>query len=674
MMAPATMKAPEPARKPTPAWRQVDLVIVIDTTGSMNTSISQVRTNLTNLIDKLRDDNISLYVSIVDFKDITCDEPTVLNNNNGKQFYSSMSDVKSAISGMNATGGGDVPETDIDGLGQAYSLNYRSSASKYLFLITDTTYKNDNNFGLTSLTDIATKLHNKGIMTNIIVPTSYYSTYAPLVSDPEKSKISINSNFCDSMYDIISNCSATSDAVVIGSNLVTGSFVEKLTYGGSGNSDGDGLTDSDEVDWRFVKSLDKDTGDYELFTWEELCNKTKFFVTNPYKSGKYNTLFNTLKDIEVVPALSNPFSADSDGDYYPDDKEDEEDRLVRNNMYINDAALDDSEYNNGKAISEKSSSKYTDGVFKVNNADGPDKTRQTSKYEFTRKTNSTYYFDLTPNYNSFYKFSSDASINQSIKVTYKSWGKTKSVSANSDRTYTLKSGTDYTIKFYAESDYSATYEDCVFSVTQDNWVYAPNGGKWDVTEYSDASIFANHLYSEMLYMPSTRIVSSICELTGGTIVNIDPSGDVESQINSVLINNGMRVTDEELDGAITTIGGATGTTILFFLPIPAGKVTAGRKAVHLIVSTITNIFTYKGTPSAIETIGAYMEQYGFKRAFTDGDANVCAAKYYTQIGGVWDPWSNYPYINRYSIMGDLGTIDVDVTDSEIITWCDWKVE
>lgn len=93
-----------------------------------------------------------------------------------------------------------------------------------------------------------------------------------------------------------------------------------------------------------------------------------------------------------------------------------------------------------------------------------------------------------------------------------------------------------------------------------------------MVEYSNTSIRANHLYSEVLYMPSTRIVSAICELTGGTEVKIDPNEDIEGQIDQVLLNNGMMVTKEELGGAISAIEGATATAVLFFLPIPNSKV------------------------------------------------------------------------------------------------------
>ena len=668
MSSPVKLAAPKAA--PPKASRQVDLVIVIDTTGSMGSAISKVRTNLANLIDKLRDDNITLYASLIDFKDITCGEPTKLNNDNGKQFYSSIPDIKSAISGMRASGGGDDPETDVDGLGMACSLNYRSSASKYLFLITDTGYKIDNNYGYTSLQQVADKLHEKNVMTNIIVPTSRYSTYAPLVSDPDKSKINVYSDFCDAMYEIISAGNVDADTVILGSNFVTGSFNSKLTYGGPENSDTDGLTDSEEVNWNYI-DLDKSTGDYTLPKWEELCNMSKFLQKNPYKDGKINVSFSRLKDTHVVPAFSNPFSSDSDGDYYPDDKETVENRLIRNNMYINDAALNDSEYNKGEIFTEEESDKYTDGAFCFSTCDGPAKTQQRSWYSFIRKTNTTYYFDLKPERTSFYKFDSDAALHRTIKITYQNWGKTKTVSPESDGTYLLEKGTDYTIKFYTEADYSGTYTDCSFTVSQDNWVYAPNGGLWEVTNYAMSNTLSGVLNDKTIYMPSSRIVSSIAELTGGTSVVCDPDGNMEDQIRQILTNNGMKVDEDELNGALKTIGGAVGTTILFFLPIPGGKATGGVKVVKLIVSSFTNYCTYSGVPDAISTLLKYMEQYGFKEAYEKGHTNVYTC-HNVGKGRNWNAWETAPYIRKITY-GNIGKINTDLSDAEIIEFCNWEI-
>lgn len=70
-----------------------------------------------------------------------------------------------------------------------------------------------------------------------------------------------------------------------------------------------------------------------------------------------------------------------------------------------------------------------------------------------------------------------------------------------------------------------------------------------------------------------------------------------------------------------------------------------------------------------------MEQCGFERAFTEGNANVMAGKYISiGLGTVWDPWTSSPYINKISIMGDIGEVDTIISDQEIIDWCGWELE
>ena len=94
-----------------------------------------------------------------------------------------------------------------------------------------------------------------------------------------------------------------------------------------------------------------------------------------------------------------------------------------------------------------------------------------------------------------------------------------------------------------------------------------------------------------------------------------------------------------------------------------------------VVGLIANGCTYWGVPSAIQTVHDYMEQYGFKRAFTEGHANVMAAKYISiGLGDVRDPWNTSPYIHKISDMGDIGTVDTSISDQEIIDWYGWELE
>ncbi len=84
----------------------------------------------------------------------------------------------------------------------------------------------------------------------------------------------------------------------------------------------------------------------------------------------------------------------------------------------------------------------------------------------------------------------------------------------------------------------------------------------------------------------------------------------------------------------------------------------------LLVCTTCNKETNK--------IKIYAEQYGFSRAFKEGDRNVYTSKYHTSFGRSWNPWFSAPYINKYS-SGDRGIVDTNITNQEIIDWRDWKV-
>ena len=95
--------------------RFVDLALIVDTTGSMGSQIRTIQKELAELIYMLREDNISLYVSIIDYRDITCDgvDSTKVNNNSGVAFYNSVDNITTAIESLRASGGGDTPETAV---------------------------------------------------------------------------------------------------------------------------------------------------------------------------------------------------------------------------------------------------------------------------------------------------------------------------------------------------------------------------------------------------------------------------------------------------------------------------------------------------------------------------------------------------------------------------------
>lgn len=468
------------------AMRQVDLVLVVDTTGSMGSQIAAVKRNLSTLIYKLRDDGISLYVSVVDYRDITYDGKysTKVNNNSGVDFYNSVTDITKVISSLSPNGGGDTPETAIDGLAKAYNLRYNSGSAKFAFLITDANYKKQNNHGITDMTEMANMLLSKNIRTSVVTYSSYYKTYQYLVETTEGTFIPMNNDFCDAMYKVI--CSKTPISnVVVSNNIVSGFFKEPLVKGGTCDTDGDKLSDSDEVDWDFVKKV-YDDGTYELYTWRELCEQTGFLWSDTaYTDGKLNPLFKTMSGYEVIPVTSNPFSADTDMDYYPDNVDDN--KLEGNPMYIYDGGINDDKFHDGNPIERKTSDKYTDGELIVSN------TNKTARYSFVRRQDEFDRFSLKPDGRSFYKF------NLPIDISYeKGWwpfSETVYVEPESDGTYLLDQGIEYTIEINcktSKNDFSSEY---VFTVEQDNWEYAEYGAV--CTAHEENGWFASSDYQSI---------------------------------------------------------------------------------------------------------------------------------------------------------------------------------
>lgn len=181
-------------------------------------------------------------------------------------------------------------------------------------------------------------------------------------------------------------------------------------------------------------------------------------------------------------------------------------------------------------------------------------------------------------------------------------------------------------------------------------------------------------------MPSHRIISAILELTGdATCVKIDPSVDINDQLQSVLRNTGMQVTEEDFNNAVVTIlvaaATAAGVIIAILVPEPASTAAGATKAAKFIIGSIANVCTYWGAPSAFTKLNAYLLKCGFERAFTEGNANVAMSKYVgIGLGNIWDDRESAPYIYKFSVMHDRETVNTSISKNQIIDRCNWHLE
>jgi hypothetical protein len=115
----------------------LDLMFIVDCTGSMSSWISAVKNELNNIIDYIRDSNphAQIRVSFVGYRDYDC--TTEDSRYSIQDFSDNFDDVKKFISGVNASGGGDGPEDVAGGLYRGLQQNWSENSAKYAVVIMD---------------------------------------------------------------------------------------------------------------------------------------------------------------------------------------------------------------------------------------------------------------------------------------------------------------------------------------------------------------------------------------------------------------------------------------------------------------------------------------------------------------------------------------------------------
>ena len=321
-------------------------------------------------------------------------------------------------------------------------------------------------------------------------------------------------------------------------------------------------------------------------------------------------------------------------------------------MYINDRALNDTNFHNGSTITEKDSESYTNGTFVANQSNG------TAKYVFSRTPNKDHYFTLTPEKDSFYKFSGASSLEIAYKKTaLLVFSKTVNVNPEPDGTYNLKKGITYTIKMRTSSG--------EFSVQQDNWVYAPNGGKWTAGPNKYSAVM------EQMYIPSDKLIDAVKSQSLGW-AGVNNSQPIENQVQTVM--NELKLEDD---------GGALRDSIASLVfSIIGGSSTVGalaaEKASKIVIAlavagdghTIYSLFNDSSN------ILDWFDAKGFRAACQTGNLNVIAYKPNPEISSVWNPWTTNGYINKYYLPGNnsfiiKGMVSLNPSLQDIIDYFDF---
>jgi von Willebrand factor type A domain len=114
----------------------LDLAFVVDTTGSMTGLIASAQQRMVAMIDALlRADEVSLRLGIVEYRDHPPQDPLPFR---AYDFTDDLAAARETLNGLTANGGGDGPESVLDGvLAAVRELAWRPHARRLAVLVGD---------------------------------------------------------------------------------------------------------------------------------------------------------------------------------------------------------------------------------------------------------------------------------------------------------------------------------------------------------------------------------------------------------------------------------------------------------------------------------------------------------------------------------------------------------
>lgn len=122
---------------PTPALQQIDVLFVVDVTGSMEGEINGIKNGINNFVSTLNSRELDTQVGLIAFGDrFEGEEPQILSFA-GEPFTKDTNSFETKLGKMEMVGGGDNEESSLDALVLGARQPFREDATKAILLITD---------------------------------------------------------------------------------------------------------------------------------------------------------------------------------------------------------------------------------------------------------------------------------------------------------------------------------------------------------------------------------------------------------------------------------------------------------------------------------------------------------------------------------------------------------
>lgn len=160
-----------------PTCQRADIVVLMDTTGSMGRLIAELRDKCTAFSQRLTEQSLAHRFALVGFGD--ADEGAWLDVHG---FTADAGRFRESVARLKRFDGGDLPESALDALEQALTLEFDTDAVRRFYLVTDARFHEPSKSGATAA-DVARRLADQRVLLYVFSRRQFEADYAPLLGE-----------------------------------------------------------------------------------------------------------------------------------------------------------------------------------------------------------------------------------------------------------------------------------------------------------------------------------------------------------------------------------------------------------------------------------------------------------------------------------------------------------
>ncbi len=163
-----------------PTTDRADIVILIDTTGSMSPCIEELKRKCVAFSEELTRQALKHRFALIGFGD-THEGPWIDRH----EFTDDVGQFVATVDAVKRFDGGDFPESALDALEEALRLPFDEGALRRFYLVSDAKYHEPTRTGLTA-EQIARRLADEQVMLRVFSSREFESDYALLLGETGK--------------------------------------------------------------------------------------------------------------------------------------------------------------------------------------------------------------------------------------------------------------------------------------------------------------------------------------------------------------------------------------------------------------------------------------------------------------------------------------------------------